>query len=330
VKALHPDFIPFSVRGARRPFSVEFCHLGRERLTRPFFEDDLQSRMRLPFNQLLRPRCTLDELVGLAERTPGLPPRGFIFHTSRCGSTLLAQLLAALPANVVLSEAPPIDTVLQLGLRDASVTDEDRIRWLRALVSALGQPRAGGETGLFVKLDAWHTHFLPIVRRAFPTVPWLFLYRHPLEVLVSQARQRGSQMIPGVLPPSLIGLSEEEREGLTLDAYASRVLAGICRAALAHRDALGLFVSYRELPEALEGRIAAHFGITFTSEERSLLAEASRRDAKSPTLPFEPDREAKKRDATASLRALADEWLGDLFAQLEAARRLPTDDTRSS
>jgi hypothetical protein len=320
VKALHPDFLPSTVRGARRPFSVEFCHLGRERLTRPFFEDHLQSRMRLPFNQLLRPRCTLDELVGLSERHPGLPPTGFIFHMSRCGSTLLAQMLAALPANVVLSEAPPIDTVLQLGLRDASVTDEDRVRWLRALVSALGRPRAGGETRLFVKLDSWHTHFLPLLRRAFPTVPWIFLYRDPLEVLVSQARQRGSQMIPGVLPPSLIGISAEEREGLTLDAYAARVLAGICRAALAHKDALGLFVSYRELPDALAGVIAAHFGVTFTPEERALLAEASRRDAKSPTLSFQPDAEAKRREATASLRALADAWLGDLHAQLEAAR----------
>jgi gluconate kinase len=323
VKALHPDFLPFAVRGAQRPFSVEFCHLGRERLTRSFFEDHLQPRMRLPFNQLLRPRCTLDALVDLAKERPGLPPTGFIFHMSRCGSTLLAQLLAALPENVVLSEAAPIDSVLQLGTRDASVTDEDRVRWLQAMVSALGQPRAGGETRLFVKLDSWHTHFLPLIRRAFPSVPWIFLYREPLEVLVSQARQRGSQMIPGVLPPALVGIPAEERAGLTLDAYAARVLAGICRAALAHRDTLGRFVSYRELPDALEGSIAAHFGLGFTPEERALLATAARRDAKSPTQPFQPDTSAKQREATASLRALADEWLGGLHAQLEAARGSP-------
>ena len=33
---------------------------------------------------------------------------------SRCGSTLVSQMLAALPQNIVISEAAPIDAVVQL------------------------------------------------------------------------------------------------------------------------------------------------------------------------------------------------------------------------
>lgn len=316
--ALARDFLPIRVYGDHRPFGVDFCHFGRERLTRPFFEDSAQERLWRPFNQLFRPQRTLEELVELARTHPGIPPKGFIFHMSRCGSTLVAQQLAALPDSVVLSEAPPLDAVLQLPLRDPSVTEEEQVRWLRAIVSALGQPRTGRETRLFVKVDSWHALFLPLLRRAFPDVPWIFLYREPVEVLVSQARARGGQMVPGVLPPALLGLSLEQLRALSLDEYAAQVLARICRAALTHQDARARFVPYDALPGAIEGAIAEHFGLRFTSEERSLLAATARFNAKSPSLPFSPDGEAKQREANAALRDLADRWLAGAHAELEA------------
>ena len=63
---------------------------------------------------------------------------------------------------------------------------EQRIEWLRGVVSALGQPRLGTEKHLFIKFDAWKVLDLPLIRRAFPAVPWIFLYRDPVEVLTSQ------------------------------------------------------------------------------------------------------------------------------------------------
>jgi hypothetical protein len=200
------------------------------------------------------------------------------------------------------------------------VTEEEQVRWLRALVSAMGQPRQGNETRLFVKLDSWHTLFLPLLRRAFPDVPWIFLYRDPLEVLVSQVRQRGSQMIPGVLPPTLLGLTPAELSTLSLDEYAARVLAQVCRAALTPRDAKGRFVSYRALPEAVEGDIAEHFGLRLSAEERARLTAAARFNAKAPGLPFTPDTQAKQREAKEPLRLLADRWLSGLHSELETAR----------
>ena len=147
----------------------------------------------------------LDALAELQAADPGLPPTGFIFHMSRCGSTLVAQLLAALPQNIVISEAGPVDAVLRANWYDPNITSAQRIAWLRALLSAYARPRHG-EQHFYVKFDSWHTLELPLIQAAFPDVPWIFLYRDPVQVLVSHQRQRGSQMVPDLLPPQWLGL----------------------------------------------------------------------------------------------------------------------------
>ena len=47
---------------------------------------------------------------------------------------------------------------------------------------------------------------LGTVRRAFPDVPWVFLFREPVQVLASHLRQRGAHMVPGAIDPALFGL----------------------------------------------------------------------------------------------------------------------------
>ena len=74
------------------------------------------------------------------------------------------------------------------------------------MVAAFGRRRGGRERHYFIKLDSWHTLALPLFRRAFPSVPWVFLYRDPVEVLVSQMRQRGAQTVAEIIPPSFYGI----------------------------------------------------------------------------------------------------------------------------
>ncbi len=78
--------------------------------------------------------------------------------------------------------------------------------WLRGMLSALGQRRNGDEKKFFVKFDSWHTINLPLIRRAFPDVPWIFLYRDPLEVMVSQLRQGALNTVPGFIDLESAGI----------------------------------------------------------------------------------------------------------------------------
>ena len=62
-----------------------------------------------------------------------------------------------------------------------------------------------------------------------------------------------------------------------------------------------------------------HFGMNCSEAERAIMAAAARRDAKTPQLEFVDDSAAKQNEATASLRALAERHLGEIYRRLEAA-----------
>jgi hypothetical protein len=233
---------------------------------------------------------------------------------SRCGSTLVAQMIARLPGSIVVSEPPPLEQILQL-CRGA---DEDvAIKPLRAMVAAFGR-RQRGKAPHVLKLDCWHILALPLFRRAFPDVPWVFLYRDPVEVLVSQTRDRGMQMVPQFVPPSLFGLETDIPD----EDYCARVLAAICRGAVEHAGlGGGLVINYRQLPEAVEGVILPHFGIRIDESERAAMRQAARRDAKQPYQEFTSDSADKQREAGTHLRTLAKRHLAELYESLEDLRQ---------
>ncbi|WIG97766.1 sulfotransferase family protein [Myxococcus sp. SDU36] len=302
---------------------VDWCHLGGQRFTDPFFDETLERRLRHPFALLFRHQTSMDALMERHARQPGLPVRGLVFHMSRCGSTLVAQLLAALPRHIVLSEAGPVDTVLRAHQLLPGVTDTQRIEWLRAVVGALGQQRHPEERAVFLKLDAWHILELPLLQRAFPGVPWMFLYRDPVEVMASHQNHRGAHMLPGLLNPAHLGLEAGQLEGMPMDEYGARVLAAICDAGLRGyraRTGTARLMDYRQLqPEGLRV-LTALFGLEPTAEDASRLRDVLERNAKNPVLPFEDDTEEKARRVSSHGRALAEQWGRPIHDALEAER----------
>jgi hypothetical protein len=200
--------------------------------------------------------------------TPGdcLAPDAFIFHVSRCGSTLLSQLLASLPQCIVMSEPPVIDSLLRLhhdsGDPAASIT------LLRQAILALGQRRSGEESHFIIKFDCWHIHSLDLLRQAFPGTPCLFVYREPLAVLASHQRQRGPQMVPGMLHPAQLPLPAHQLAPGDIDDYTGLVLASLLNAALPHAAAGQLqLINYKQLPGILFSDLLARFGIATTATQ---------------------------------------------------------------
>jgi hypothetical protein len=296
--------------------SIEWRQLGRLRLADPFFEDTVRKALGDRERGLPRKHTTVQRLGEFSEALPGIRPNGFIFHLSRCGSTLVSQMLAAVPTTILVSEAPPIDAILR-----APVGDEERVRWLRWMIGALGQRRLGTEQALYVKVDSWHMPELPLFRRAFPDVPWIFVYREPLEVLVSHAQRRGMHMVPGLIDTSRLGVDPGIFPGVSLDAYGSHVLAAICEAALrGYAGGGGRLVNYRELPAWVEEELAPWFGLDLSATDREAMHRAAMFRAKRPGEPFRSDSADKVRRATPALRVLAETIVGGVYLRLEAAR----------
>lgn len=309
-----PGWLPAEVARVEGRATVAWLRFGRRRLSEPFYDDTLVRRRYLPFNRLFAIRTALDDLQAWTAAPPALEPAGLIFHMSRCGSTLAAQMLAASPAHVVVSEAPPISAITQR----SDLDDHAKAALLRAMVTALGQAR-NGETRLFLKLDCWHSRDLPLFRRAFPQTPWVFLYREPVEVMVSQARRRGMQMTPSLVPPSTFGL--DLPSGVPDDDYCARVLAAVCEGAARHVGlGGGRLVNYRQLPEALFTEILPHFAVTATQDELQAMRAAAIRDAKAPEQSFAPDTLDKQQAAAPALRAICARRLDGVYQRLEAMR----------
>lgn len=311
--------IDVSIQGDRA--MIDWAHFGSAPITDPFFENAIRRAVARPFNRMFRYRMTLsdfcNDFIAGAPRHASLPPAGLIFHMSRCGSTLVAQILAALPRNIVISEAAPIDALVQFCRTAPHLPAQTHVALLRAMVAAYGRQRSGGERHLFLKLDCWHALALPLFRQAFPDTPWIFLYRDPVEVLVSHVRQRGAQMVPAITPPQLYGL--DDHQGPANENYCARVLGIICDAAAKHLgDGAGLAVNYRELPGALRARILPHFGIDSSTDDDNTMTKAARQDAKAPHFEFAEDSAGKQREARPSLRAAADAHLAAIYRLLEA------------
>jgi gluconate kinase len=304
---------------AGRP-CVDWCRLGDRCFTEPFFDQTIEACLHHPFNLAFRRQAPVETLLDWQAQQPGVPPTGFVFHMSRCGSTLVAQMLAALSHNIVLSEAGPIDEMLNSPKRGHQVSDGERCAWLRAMVSALGQRWRGHETQLFVKFDCWHVADLPLIRTAFPAVPWIFLYRDPAEVLASQMQQPGAQMVPGMLGPALLGIETSAAIEMGREEYAARTLARICAAALDHHRQGGMLVHYRELPQAMWTTLADFFGLSLTAADVDSMRNTARFDAKTPRMFFTDDSAEKKRGATDRIREAADRWVNPVYERLEAAR----------
>jgi hypothetical protein len=263
---------------------VKWRYLPGHCFTDPFFEDTVRRHHGTPART-----TTLEEATDWLAACPGLAPSGLVFHMSRCGSTLVAQMLAAVEENRVMAEPPALDDVLR---------QRSSLR-LRTIVAGLGQP-AAAESRYFLKLDCWHILDYELIREAFPDTPVVFLYRDPLEVLVSQMRNPGQWTA---------------QMGVDREAQIAAKLGEIMEAAL--RYAIPR-VDYAELPNAVFGM----FGISWTAAQQEKMRQAAKRDSKSPNIPFQRD--------TALKRAIADDRIRTAAVSLDPLYRTLTATSQSA
>ncbi|RZM35261.1 MAG: sulfotransferase [Sphingomonas sp.] len=310
------DWLPVAVvDGAAGPV-VEWLHFAGRRLTDPFFEDAVRRARRVPLNQVCP---VLTPLARFAETMPtdaAFTPSGLVFHLSRCGSTLVAQMLAAVPGHVVASEPAPLDAIIQRAASGEASGRRVAVAQLRAMVAALLRDRHGDRRNGVVKLDCWHMLTWDVLAEAFPDAPFLFLYRDPVEVLVSHARRPGSQTVPGLIPH----LADDSDLAADPAVFGARLLGRIAHAA---SDAVGagraIALRYESLPEAFFDRILTHFGIVADDADCATMHVAGGRNAKAPSTPFVDDRAGKQAEATSGLRAKALAFLSTPVARLDAA-----------
>jgi hypothetical protein len=312
--AAFAGWTPIHVLRRTPEFCLLWSWLGVERFRDPFFDQTITGALHRPLSLLLQRFATLEQLVEIAEAFPALEPTGFIYHVSRCGSTLVAQMLARLDHVIVLSEPRPLSSALE----DQRLSEFDRRRAFRALVRLYGRT-TGGESAYFIKFDSQNLLQWRAITAAYPEVPRLIIHRDPVEVLVSNLSQQATGLLPGEIASDRLG--PPPRPLASPEDYSAFVLSRFYAAAIEAAAAPGsLTLDYRALPGAVASHIAPHFGLTLSAADLAAMNTATgvySKDA-SRTAPFTADSASKQAESDARTRALATEWLAPHYEKLRA------------
>lgn len=117
-------------------------------------------------------------------------PTGFIFHQSRCGSTLMSNLFGSDPHNLVYAEsgAPAkMMGILTNGNHNegAGTSVEDSARFMRTLIRAMSLNRKPYHERQYFKFQSSTAKTFDVLLAAFPTTPWMYIIREPKEITAS-------------------------------------------------------------------------------------------------------------------------------------------------
>jgi hypothetical protein len=289
-------------------------------LAEPFFQQTVE---RAKAGELF---TEFDVLLQLEKVLDSVPPTGFIFHSSRCGSTLVANACRAVNGSIVLSEANAIDKLVARFITDVAesgVKESLYSVFLRGVVHALGQRRTGSEQHLFVKFACCSFAQIERIRRIWPRVPWVFLYRDPVETVVSNVTnvppwlqdndRRVLASITGVSPAVVAEMRLEELCARTIGSFYS----------LAHRlpNDNGLLVNYNQLSVPVISTMLSFFSVDLSPEEIDTITRGSRMYSKEVSgRSFVPDADAKQKLASNLVLEMVEQWAMEPYRLLERKR----------
>ena len=275
-----------------------------------------------------------DEQPSTKTKIRSLKPN-FIFHESRCGSTLLANVLQYYdPKGVrVHSEAGPALTALRICGDNYEHCSENVARKIvRDVFYLMGRvPSLSGESRLFFKMQSSATANLNLVHKSFPDAPWVFVYRDPEEVLVSHLqiphKERAKCLQSRRHPPhGVVEILEQSRltaKDLSEEEYCAIYLSSICKNALEAvklSKSKGKLLNYENiLDKFIYDILPNHFGMTVGSKEMKRIELAGSKYSKSRDEDsiWTEDSTFKHDSATDAIRQASDKYLAFSYVELE-------------
>lgn len=309
--------------------AIEWLNMSGVILAEPFFH---QTVARVRKERAAAPPfiTDLDELIRLEKVSDSLQPSGFIFHSSRCGSTLVANACRALGDSLVIAEAPVLDKLISRFFTD---TDEAGTRellysvFLRGAVSALGQRRFGTERRYFIKFAATSILQFARIRRIWPRVPAIFLYRDPIEVMVSNLQNIPEWMTIESNPKAsaaVLGVRQTDLASLSAEELCARALGRFYSAAASVVDENILLCNYDEFsPETLL-RLVSFFRVSASREEAEAIMQTAGLYSKDPSRAFRDDGDWKRANASAVIKEMAEAWAVGPYRRLVKLQQLRT------
>ena len=296
-------------------------------LKEPFFQQTVE-RAKMDCSNRGELFTEFDVLLQLEKDLDSVPPTGFIFHSSRCGSTFVANACREIHNSIVLSEPNAVDKLVARFFTDAAdggVKESLYSVFLRGVVHALGQRRSGSEQHLFIKFACTSFAQLERITRIWPRVPWSFLYRNPVETIVSNVNDPPTWLLDEdwrVLA-SITGTTSSEVAAMSLEERCARSIGSFYSKAYALANDKSMLLNYNQLSVHVISSVLEFFKVSPSTQELEAIARASGVYAKevSGTRPFVADADAKQKLASPLVREMAARWANEPYQRLEEKRK---------
>ena len=266
-----------------------------------------------------------DDISSQILREPHLPIKGFIFHLSRCGSTLVAQMLKAFKTCQVVNEPSGI---VQFLIRSTLFPEERQLNLKRfkAYITAYAQALGAEKKGLYIKMQEFPLLHMEFIAEAFPKVPWIFLYREPSEIMASWwikndvpflIRQQHGPRSNYVA--KLLGFEVDAVQQFSKEEYSALILGRLMDEALKYlKNPHGIALDYQTLPRGFFPAILPHFGFKYSGREAQDALEVARYYSKhkKPKV-FVSDRKEKLASITEAMKLAIDQWARPQYELLQ-------------
>ena len=283
-----------------------------------------------------------------------VPPTAVIFHESHSGSTLTSSILATSdPDHVhVYCEAPAPHTALMacdngvhcdLGAQEHLIKD---VFYLMGRMNRPAQPQH-----VFYKFNSLAIRSIDIFRMAYPSVPWVFLYRNSDEVMASQldGYHDSTLLLPDKDVPSclrnrynqwqhpmlqkVVNFHNRSVSSLTAEEYCAAHIASLVQSALTENEkassvwAKHMFINYEDLPFILWDKVIPD--LDYMSQPVSLRIDAMHDASKLHFTadsyarlgqPWQEDNAMKQALATDAMKKAAQLFLSSSYEEMQAIR----------
>jgi len=169
---------------------------------------------------------------------------------SRCGSTLITQMLNSNKKFFSISEPPIVNKIL-----DPKVGLSSKTRNLLLKTSIESIARSAPEESNFtvIKFRSWNVFFLEKILKNFNKTPWLFVHRDGIEVLSSvikkppgwlRSKENYADFFANCLKINKVDLLKTSN-----DEFIARMLGAFCNIAQKSISKYKYVVDYKYLPE---------------------------------------------------------------------------------
>lgn len=197
---------------------------------------------------------------------------GFVFHMSRCGSTLFSNLLRLESHTVAISEPTIINAILDPA---KNLSRDTLVNLVASSITALSE--FFEEENVIVKFRSWNVLFLREILSLFQGTPALFIHRNGLEILDSnlekpsgwlRARKRYAAFFSkftDLTPDELMEVEDSEYVLHILSSFINQVLK-------AEPEIIAL--DYQNLKGSYFPLVQKIFNIHYTEVERASALES--------------------------------------------------------